>query len=129
MGFTYMLGWGKVKTELLGKVKQTQMYKPNTEEWLLQRINPQCENCNSNEYYAINTSYRKLVVIFPLGRMEEVFRIICPNCGETIELEKEEFAVIEPFVNVNNLFELGKIDEYEYKLRLDKIEAKYLGYK
>lgn len=122
----FLTGYGEAETELLGKVKREQLYWPNSDEWLLRRISPNCENNCGNEHYNINTSYRELVVLFPLGRMQEVFRIICPNCGETIELEIEEFTQIRPFIEVNKLLESGKIDETEYNNRLYKIESRLL---
>jgi hypothetical protein len=122
----FMKGYGEVETELLGKVKKEQMYLPNSDEWLLRRISPNCENNCGNEHYNINTSYIELVVFIPVGRMQEVYKIICPECGETIELEMEEFRLIKPFIKINKLLESGKIDEIEYKNRLDKIESRLL---
>jgi hypothetical protein len=102
------------------------MFLPNSNEWLLRRISPNCESSCGNEYYNINTSFRNLVVIIPLGRTQEIFRLICPICGETIELEVEEFRLIEPFIEVNKLLESGKIDEVEFRNRIDKIESRLL---
>jgi hypothetical protein len=116
--------YGKTETKLLGKVKREQLYMPDSEEWLLRRISPCCENNCNNDYYYVNTSFRKLFVYLPIGKMEEVFRIICPNCRETIELEVEEYLLIEPFIKLNGLLEQGKIDEYEYNYRIDKINDK-----
>ncbi|MFT9497057.1 hypothetical protein [Anaerosolibacter sp.] len=114
----------KRETELLGKVWKHQMYKLDSEEWLLSRINPDCENCNNNDYYNFDMSFIKPYGL-PLGKLHKIFRIVCPNCGETIELDVEEFIHIDPLIKVNNLFESGKIDESEYKYRLQKIERRY----
>ncbi|WP_139176391.1 hypothetical protein [Natronincola peptidivorans] len=115
----------KRDTEVIGKIKWHQMFKPNTEEWLLKRINPKCENCNNNDYYIIDTTFYKPLGVLPLGKIDKIIRIICPKCKEVIELDREEFVSIRPFIKINNLFESGKIDEYQYKYRLEKIEEKY----
>ncbi|SCY82737.1 hypothetical protein [Alkaliphilus peptidifermentans] len=121
-------GWGqgkiKRKAEIVGEVKQSQMFKPNSQEWLLQRINPKCENCNSNSHYIIDRSFIRLLGFVSFVKMEEIFRIVCPNCQETIELDIEEYIGIKPFIKINKLLDTGKIDEYEYKNRLKKIEEK-----
>ena len=117
----FLKGYGEPETELLGKIKREQMYLANSDEWLLKRISPNCENNCGNEHFNINTSFMQLVVFIPVGRMQEVFRIICPLCGETIELEMEEYKLIKPYIKINKLLESGKIDEIEYKNRLDKI--------
>jgi|GEM_PF-694945 len=122
----FLTGYGELVTKLLGKVKRDQMYLPNSDEWLLRRISPSCENNCDNQYFHIYTSFRELVVFLPVGRMQEVYKIVCPECGETIELEPEEFTRIKPFIKMNKLFENGKIDEIEYRVRLDKIESRLL---
>lgn len=119
-----MKGYGELKTELLGKVKKEQMFFPNSDDWLLSRISPSCENNCGNEYYNIYTSFRDVVPFIPIGRMLGVFKIICPECGETIELEMDEFSLIKPFIKLNKLLESGKIDEIEFRNRLDKIQSK-----
>lgn len=105
---------GKIERsrKLLGKVQEAQMFKPNTKIWLLKRINPKCENCNDNDHYTVDKSFIKPLGLFFLGETDVVIRIICPNCGETIELDREEFSLIRPFLKINSLLESGKIDEY-----------------
>jgi hypothetical protein len=123
---SYMSGYGKVETKLLGSVKQKQMYLPNSEEWLIRRISPICENCNDNDYYNIYTSCIRIAGIIPLGKMDQIYKITCPKCSETVELEVEEFMLIQPFIELNSLLEEGKIDDFIYSERLEKIESRLL---
>lgn len=117
----------KRQTKKLGRVLKTQMYKPYTKNWLLQRINPQCENCNGNDYYIIISAFFKPLGLMPIGKTDEIIRITCPNCGEAIELDHQEYLLIQPFVKLNSMLDSGKIDDYEYKYRQEKIEGKYIG--
>ncbi|MBA1336287.1 MAG: hypothetical protein HPY66_2722 [Firmicutes bacterium] len=102
------------------------MFRSNTQEWLLPRINPKCENCNNNEYYNIYTTYIKPFLILSFGEWHPIFQIVCPVCGETIELDIDEYLLLSPFIKLNNLLETGKTDEYEYKYRLEVLESKRL---
>ncbi len=114
----------KRERELTGRVRQSQMFRPNTQEWLLPRINPKCENCNNNEYYNIYAAYIKPFLILPFGQWHPVFQIVCPVCSETIELDIDEYLLLRPFIKLNNLLETGKIDKREYKYRLERLESK-----
>ena len=102
------LKWKK-SNKVIGKIKRDQMYKLNSKEWLLPRINPICENCKSNDYYTIDKLFYKIFKVLPYGNSEQVYRIICPNCRETIELDIEEFLDIKPFIKLNTLLYSKKI--------------------
>lgn len=105
------------KTEFLGKVFINQMHFENEEEWLLKRISPICENCSKNKYFNFNKSYE---VNLPF-EVNIIYNIACPECGETFELEIEEFQILEPFITLNKKHENGKISERAYKEQEQKI--------
>jgi hypothetical protein len=123
---SYMSGYGKVETKLLGIVKQKQMYLPYSDKWLNGRISPICENCGDNDYYNIYMSCIRIAGIIPLGKMDQTYKIICPKCSETVELEVGEFMLIQPFIELNSLLEKGKSDDFIYSERLEKVESRLL---
>ena len=88
----------KREIELLGPVDKVHMFRPDSDGWLLSRINPSCENCNQNSYYKIDVTYTKPFIVSPWGKANQIHRIVCPNCSETIELDKEEYNVLAPYI-------------------------------
>jgi len=112
------------ETKLIGRVKQSQMYRSGTQEWLLPRINPKCEICHKNDHYNLIETYVKPFLVLPFGKWHRIIKIVCPACTETIELDFDEYLLLEPYIKLNNLLESGKIDEYSYKYRLDLLESK-----
>lgn len=117
------LKW-KRSTKILGRIKSIQMSNSMSKEWLLNRINPKCENCASDDYYNIEISYHKPLVVLPIGKLNPIYKLVCSNCRETIELDLEEFYKIRPFINLNKSYDYGKIDEKEYNYRIKELERK-----
>ena len=96
----FLIGGLKLKREKkhLGRIEKVNMFRPDSEGWLLPRINPSCENCNSNSYYDIDLTYTKPFIVSPVGKANQIHHIVCPECGENIELDVEEYRVLAPYV-------------------------------
>lgn len=122
-------GIGSVKTKIIGKVLSEQMYLREG-KWILPRISPKCEKCGSNDFYYICRSSNLQVFYIPVIRHDVKYSIICSNCRETIELEFNEYLVIEPLIKANKKYEKGKITRNEHEMLvkdiLYKIETKQI---
>lgn len=86
----------KKYTQVLGSVTRDNMFTNNSQDWLLPRINPVCENCNKNQKYYIVMAYYK---IFPLIKISKTYHIVCSSCGEKIELDLQEYLKVKPVIN------------------------------
>ena len=113
---------GPIKTKVIGKIYKEQMYKKD--KWILPRISPKCENCNNNEYYTITCSTVTCIILSSIIKGDKVYKIICPNCGETIELEFDEYLTIEPLIKINKKYKEGKIRKIQYDRSVDDILSK-----
>lgn len=123
MGLYYLVGEGSVKTKLIGKIHVDQMRLENDGRWILPRISPICENCNNNKHYNVYKSYNTYIFGLPF-KLDVIYKIVCPECNETIELEIEEFLTIEPFIKINSKLDEGKISEKEHRYKVDTIMYK-----
>ena len=85
----------KWKEKKLGILRQRDLYKPGSQEWLLPRINPSCENCGENKGYDLLLLYRSILVFFKVTKR---IHLVCPECSENVELDYKEYATIEPFM-------------------------------
>jgi hypothetical protein len=96
----FMMGGLKLKREVrhLGRITSENMYGEKERGWLLPRINPLCENFGKNTYHNVDVTYTKPFIVLPWGMANKVYRIVCPECGETIELDVEEYAVLKPWL-------------------------------
>ncbi len=60
---------------------------------------------------------------------QDDFEMYCPNCGDIIELDFEEYLIIKPILKLNEKLENKTItwDEFDYKLAntLTKIKMKH----
>ena len=83
----------KKHTRVLGYVPRSKMFTDHTQEWLLPRINPVCENCGKNQSYHIVMAYYRII---PLIKMSKTYHIVCSSCGEKIELELQEYLMLKP---------------------------------
>jgi hypothetical protein len=108
-------GIGSVKTKIIGKVFNNQMCLEE-DKWTLPRISPICEKCNNNEYYNISRSSSLEVFFIPMVKHDVKYSIVCPNCRETIELDFDEYLIIEPLIKANRKYENGKITEHEHEM-------------
>lgn len=116
---------GPKKAKPLGRVQSEQMSFEDGSGLILQRISPVCEKCNSNKYYYVYKSYKPESIVIPIPfKIELIYTIVCPECGEAIELAIEEFEILRPIVNVNNKLEKGKISEMECKRQVEEILKK-----
>lgn len=115
-------GKEKVDSKKLGKIYTNQMYLECNNKWLLSRISPICENCSKNNYYSIYKNISAQVGIF--AQIESIYKIACPDCNEAIELDREEYYIIEPIVKLNKKLEEGKIDEYQFDRKMEKIKIR-----
>lgn len=107
----FLFGKRIIKTKVIGKIFKEQM--------VLKRFSPICENCNSNSYYNISCTYYIKTPVIPI--YEKKYEIKCPECGETIELDYEEYLKINSIIKLNNKYEKGKINKEKYELVQNKI--------
>lgn len=96
----FLIGGLKLKRQVepLGTIDKRNMSNPDNSEWILPRINPSCENCGNNSYYSVDVTYTKPFIVSPWGKANQIHRIVCPECGETIELDIEEYRVLAPHI-------------------------------
>lgn len=118
-------GSGSIKTKIIGKVFNEQMYIEEGKS-ILPRISPKCERCNNNDYYYIGRSSELQVFYIPIVKHDVMYSIICPNCRETIELEFDEYLIIEPLIKVNKKYEKGKITKHEHEMNVRDILSKII---
>jgi hypothetical protein len=107
-------------TKLIGKVFVMQMTFEDEDRWLLKRISPMCTNCNKNKFYYIYKDY-DFDPNFKLFIVGSNYAIVCPVCGERIELDFQEFLSLKLFISVNKKLEKGKISDTEYRNETKKI--------
>jgi len=117
----------KIDLTNVGYIHSKQM-SLSDQSWVLNRIPPICEICNKNDHFLIRkTRIRSLFSWFNTD--QDNFEIYCPNCGDIIELDFEEYLVIKPIVKLNEKLENKTItwDEFDYKLAntLTKIHMKH----
>ncbi|QZY56479.1 hypothetical protein [Crassaminicella profunda] len=115
------VGIAPIKTKNVGKIYLEQMYIQGSKKWILSRISPKCENCNSNKHYDVICTSKLFIIVIPY---DKAYKIVCPKCGETIGLDFEEYLLIEPFIKLNKKYEEGKISHQEYEDRITKISDK-----
>ncbi len=118
-------GNGSVITKIIGKVFYEQMYLEEG-KWILPRISPKCEKCDNNDYYNISRSSNMQVFYIPIVKHDLIYSIICSNCGERIELEFDEYLIIEPLMKVNKKYEKGKITKHEHEMQVKDILSKIM---
>ena len=120
----YFLSKAPTKTKTVGKIYLKQMYIRDRKDWILSRISPKCMNCSSNKYYDVNCISKVFLFII---QYDKTYKIVCPECGETIELDLEEFLIIESFIKVNKKYDEGKISHQGYEYKMQKIYRKHSG--
>ncbi|SMP68640.1 hypothetical protein [Anoxynatronum buryatiense] len=82
--------------QILGIVTEAALFIPGTTEWLLPRISPRCENCGGGHPFQVSMAYRPLLGgVVPLIKLAKSHHLMCTHCGETIELEAEEYHKIK----------------------------------
>lgn len=94
----FLMGALKLEREVkqLGSIAKADMVQTNGVDWLLPRINPACENCGRNDDYNIDVTYTRPFIVSPWGMANRIYRIVCPECRETIELDAVEYAALKP---------------------------------
>ena len=95
----YVIGYGKTKMKEIGKVYVKQMVDEYSGKWILPRIPPKCEMCSSNEFYNIIRISKSF--IFYISIPDSHYKIVCPECGDSIELEFEEYSSIKKLMKEN----------------------------
>ncbi|MCT4565005.1 MAG: hypothetical protein N4A68_11935 [Maledivibacter sp.] len=95
----YLVGHGKSKIKKIGEVYVNQMIDEGSNKWLLPRIPPKCEMCNSNEIYNIIRISKPFIFVIPI--YDNIYKIVCPECGEAIELELEEYIPLKKLMKEN----------------------------
>ncbi|MEG0773740.1 hypothetical protein [Clostridium sp.] len=106
-------------TKLIGKVFVEQMTYQNEDNWILQRISPICAICNKNKFYNIYKRY-EFDPNFKLFIIGSNYVIVCPYCGDAMELEIEEFLILKLFISINKKLEKRKISEEEHRVQTSK---------
>jgi hypothetical protein len=88
--------FSKVKrsAKILGTIAERDLYAPGSKDWLIPRINPQCDNCGSKDPHQITMSYHTFPL--PFIKQRKRYHIVCAHCGESVELEYAEFLKIKP---------------------------------
>jgi hypothetical protein len=77
----------KRKEKILFEIRAHSLYESYPRTWLLDRINPTCENCSQGD------SFRIVMKFVPISflKLSKRYFISCKNCGEEIELEYWEY--------------------------------------
>lgn len=79
----------------LGVISRKNLYEPGSQEWLLPRIDPVCENCGQNETHQVVLEYHSII---PFVKQSKRYHLICSACSEKIELEYREYLKIKPYL-------------------------------
>lgn len=86
----------KKTKKILGIISIEDMKQPDTLQWLLPRINPRCEICNDNQAYQVELQYYSLL---PLINFAKTYHLVCNSCGDTIELDYQEYLRVKSVMN------------------------------
>ncbi len=86
----------KRKEKLLFEIKSHNLYESYPSRWILDRIDPSCENCSKGDSFVVVMKYLPgFLGVIPFVKLSKRFYILCNNCGEEIELEYWEYLKLK----------------------------------